>query len=35
MGRLDSNASIRNYLIDAIYNLTAEQLETMAKYEKR
>lgn len=35
MSTLDGNASFRNYLIDAIYNLTSEQLETMARYEKR
>lgn len=35
MGELDGNASFRNYLIDAIYNMTGEQLEAMAKYEKR
>ena len=27
MGELDGNASFRNYLIDAIYNMTGEQLE--------
>ena len=32
---LDGNASYRNYIIDAIYNMTGEQLEAMAKYEKR
>lgn len=35
MSELDGNASFRNYLIDAIYNMTGEQLEAMAKYEKR
>ena len=35
MSELDGNASFRNYLIDAIYNLTGEQLEKMARYEKR
>ena len=32
---LDGNASYRNYIIDAVYNLTAEQLEDGAKYEMR
>ena len=27
MSELDGNASFRNYLIDAIYNMTGEQLE--------
>ena len=30
---LDGNASYRNYIIDAIYNLTPEALEKGAKYE--
>lgn len=30
---LDGNASYRNYMIDAIYNLTPEALEKGAKYE--
>ena len=30
---LDGNASYRNYIIDAIYNLTPETLEKGAKYE--
>ena len=30
---LDGNASYRNYIIDAIYNLTPEELEKGAKYE--
>ena len=33
LGPLDGNASYRNYIIDAIYNLTPEVLETGAKYE--
>lgn len=33
MKELDGNASYRTYLIDAVYNLTAEQLERGAKYE--
>lgn len=32
---LDGNSSYRNYIIDAIYNLTPEQLEKGAKYEVR
>lgn len=37
-GRLsaqDGNSSYRNYIIDAIYNLTAQQLKDGAKYEMR
>ena len=30
---LDGNASYRNYIIDAIYNLTPDALEKGAKYE--
>jgi len=33
LGPLDGNASYRNYIIDAIYNLTPEDLERGAKYE--
>lgn len=33
LGPLDGNASYRNYIIDAIYNLTPETLEKGAKYE--
>jgi len=33
MTDLDGNASFRNYLIDAVYNMTAEQLDTGAKYQ--
>lgn len=33
LGSLDGNASYRNYMIDAIYNLTPETLEKGAKYE--
>ena len=29
----DGNATYRNYIIDAIYNLTGEELEEMAKYD--
>ena len=31
MGELDGSASLRTYLIDAIYNLTVEQLERFAR----
>ena len=31
----DGNATYRNYIIDAIYNLTPEDLEKGAKYEER
>ncbi|MCI8387004.1 MAG: hydroxyethylthiazole kinase [Clostridiales bacterium] len=32
MSELDGNASCRNYLIDAIFNLSPEKLDRMAKY---
>ncbi len=32
---LDGNATYRNYIIDAIYNMTPEMLEKGAKYEVR
>ncbi len=32
---LDSNASYRNYIIDAMYRLTSRQLEEGARYEVR
>lgn len=35
LSALDGNSSYRNYIIDAIYNLTAEQLKEGAKYEMR
>lgn len=35
MGELDGNASYRNYIIDAIYKMTPEQLEEGANYEVR
>lgn len=35
MGSLDGNAAYRGYLIDAMYNLTPEDLERGAKYEMR
>ena len=31
----DGNSTYRNYIIDAIYNMTSEQLEEGAKYEVR
>jgi len=33
LGPLDGNASYRNYIIDAVYNLTPDALEKGAKYE--
>lgn len=35
MSTLDGNASLRNYMIDAIFNMTPQQLESQAKYEMR
>ena len=35
LSELDGNASYRNYIIDAICNMTPEQLEKGAKYEVR
>ena len=35
LSRLDGNATYRNYIIDAIYNMTPEQLEKGANYEVR
>lgn len=35
MGDGDGNISYRNYIIDAVYNLTPEELEEGAKYEVR
>ena len=35
LSALDGNATYRNYIIDAIYNMTPEQLEEGAKYEVR
>lgn len=35
LSKLDGNATYRNYIIDAIYNMTPEQLEKGAKYEVR
>ena len=33
MTEVDGNATYRTYIIDAIYNLTGEELEEMAKYD--
>ena len=33
MGESDGNSSYRNYLIDAVYNLTPEDLQKGARYE--
>ncbi len=35
LGALDGNAAYRNYIIDAIYKMTPEQLEKGARYEVR
>lgn len=35
MTKLDGNASLRNYIIDAAFNLTGEELKKEAKYEIR
>ncbi len=35
MSEMDGNSSYRNYIIDAIYNMTPEQLAEGAKYEVR
>lgn len=35
LSAMDGNSSYRNYIIDAVYNLTPEQLEKGAKYEVR
>ena len=35
MSEIDGNSTFRNYLIDAVYNLTPEELEKGAKYELR
>ncbi len=35
LGKADGSASYRNYIIDAIYNMTPEVLEKGAKYEVR
>ena len=35
MGESNGNSSYRNYLIDAVYNLTPEDLQKGARYEIR
>ena len=35
LSTLDGNSTYRNYIIDAIYNMTPENLEKGAKYEVR
>ena len=35
LSEMDGNSSYRNYIIDAIYNMTPEMLENGAKYEVR
>lgn len=35
LGKADGNSSYRNYIIDAVYNMTPEILEKGAKYEVR
>ena len=35
LGALDGNSSYRNYIIDAVYNMSPEQLEKGANYEVR
>ena len=35
LSKMDGNSSYRNYIIDAIYNMTPEMLENGAKYEVR
>ena len=35
LGKMDGNATYRNYIIDAIYNMTPEMLEKGANYEVR
>ena len=35
LGEKDGNATYRNYIIDAVYHLTGDDLETGAKYEVR
>ena len=35
LDEMDGNSSYRNYIIDAIYNMTPEKLENGAKYEVR
>ena len=33
LSKEDGNATYRNYIIDAIYNMTGDELEEMAKVE--
>ena len=35
LGDMDGNSTYRNYIIDAVYRLTAEQMKDGAKYEMR
>ena len=35
LGNMDGNSTYRNYIIDAVYRLTAEELKDGAKYEMR
>ena len=35
LGKLDGNSTYRNYIIDAVYHLTAQQMKEGAKYELR
>ena len=35
LNELDGNSSYRNYIIDAVWRLTPEELEKGAKYEMR
>ena len=35
LGALDGNSSYRNYVIDAVYNLSAQEMKDGAKYEMR
>ena len=35
LSEADGNSTYRNYIIDAVYRMTPEQLEKEAKYEVR
>ena len=35
LSNMDGNASFRNYIIDAVYNMTPQILEEGARYEVR
>ena len=35
LSEMDGNSTYRNYIIDAVYNMTAEMLRKGAKYEMR